>query len=290
MLLLAMVGSLVIGIVFAFMGEMMKVRDSEPSGAMPLPFAVTATMAAPSALDGTAEAVPEFPVTREPPSRPRVSPPLDARASEGLRDLTRQALTRLGARRVLVTSAGPNSGKAAIAATLARSLAIARIRTLIVDADFTDPASIARTFRLNSQKGLSELLLGRASFGEVACRDPISNAEVVPAGLNCKEAAALLDSERMDVILSALDRSYDIIILNGPPAVGQELGKSVARRVQFALLVSDAEQGSMEAAMLAAQVLIAGGAAEVVPVHVEANATRTSIEFGTASTRFGRAA
>jgi uncharacterized protein involved in exopolysaccharide biosynthesis/Mrp family chromosome partitioning ATPase len=300
MLVLALIGSLVVGTVLAFIAEMMSTtsgsayvasvrHDSrvavEPSvvGAPPPAPAPAADVGLPAAV------MAEIPAASAPP-RPKVARLLDARAGLHLRDQVRQLTARLATRRVLVTSVGGNGSKAAIVASLGRSLAIGRTRTLIIDADLGEPMGVARAFGMTGERGLSELLLGNASFAEVAIRDPISSAEVVAAGSSGAAAVHLLDSDRMDVILNALDQAYDLVIVNGPPATGQDLGKTVARRMSLALLVTDADRGSVDAANLAAHVLIAEGVREVLPVLVDGDGPRSEIHFGVLATGFGRAA
>jgi Mrp family chromosome partitioning ATPase len=207
-----------------------------------------------------------------------------------LRDHVRGLASRLATRRVLVTSIGANGSKAAVVASLARSLAIGRTRTLVIDADLAEPSGVARACGMSGDRGLSELLLGTASFAEIASRDTISGAEVLAAGSSGAAAAGLLDSDRMDLILSALDQAYDMVIVNGPPATGDNAGKAVARRVSLALLVTGADQNGVDAANLAAHVLIAEGVREVLPVLVNGDGPRSEIRFGNSASGFGRAA
>ena len=298
MLVLALIGSLVVGTVLAFIAEMMAttagsayvapVRHDnrvavEPSVASNPPLAPAADIGRPAQVMAEMRAAPA-------PPRPTVARPLDARAGLQLRDQVRQLTARLATRRVLVTSVGGNGPKAAIVASLGRSLAIGRTRTLIIDADLGEPTGVARAFGMTGERGLSELLLGNASFAEVAIRDSISGAEVVAAGSSGAAAVQLLDSDRMDVILNALDQAYDLVIVNGPPATGQDLGKTVARRMSLALLVTDADRSSVDAANLAAHVLIAEGVREVLPVLVDGDGPGSEIRFGVPAAGFGRAA
>lgn len=300
MLVLALIGSLVVGTVAAFIAEMMSaasgttaaaptVRAGEPR-VEPVPSATPMPAAATVGDIGLRASVMSGIAAAPPAPRPKVARPLDAQAGPQLRDQVRQLTSRLATRRVLVTSVGINGSKAAIVATLGRALAIGRTRTLIVDADLGEPDGIAQAFGMSGERGLSELLLGNASFAEVATRDSISGAEVVAAGSSGSAALHLLESDRMDLILSALDQAYDLVIVNGPPATGQNAGKAVARRVSLALLVSNADQSGIDAANLAAHVLIAEGVREVLPILVDGNGPKSEIHFGTSAAGFGRAA
>jgi hypothetical protein len=94
----------------------------------------------------------------------------------------------------------------------------------------------------------------------------------------------------MDLILGALEQAYDIVIVNGPPATGQDLGKTVARRIPFALIVARADQSGIDAAALASHILIAEGVREVLPVHVDPQGQASDVRIGASAGGIGYAA
>jgi hypothetical protein len=60
--------------------------------------------------------------------------------------------------------------------------------------------------------------------------------------------------------------------------------------MSLALLVTDADRSSVDAANLAAHVLIAEGVREVLPVLVDGDGPKSEIRFGAPAAGFGRAA
>jgi succinoglycan biosynthesis transport protein ExoP len=74
----------------------------------------------------------------------------------------------------------------------------------ILDAVSTAPAS----------PGLSEIVSGSVSFGEAIARDKLSRVHLVGFGRSDLPLTALLTSPRFSIMMEALQRAYDHIILD----------------------------------------------------------------------------
>jgi Mrp family chromosome partitioning ATPase len=104
-----------------------------------------------------------------------------------------------GGQRLLVVDAGTRSGAARIlAAELAEDASV-----VLVDLTSLDRAGGA---------GLSELLSGDSTFGEIIDRDPGSNLHVVDAGRAGREAV-LAAPDLLGLALAALSDAYDVVLV-----------------------------------------------------------------------------
>ena len=78
------------------------------------------------------------------------------------------------------TSAIPNEGKSTIAASLALLIAQVGARVILVDGDFRNP-SLSRALTPAANRGILEVISGRASVEDVVWRDLHSNLNFLPA-------------------------------------------------------------------------------------------------------------
>jgi len=121
-----------------------------------------------------------------------------------------------GAKSVLVTSSSPKEGKTAIVVCLARVLASAGHKVVIVDGDLRRP-SVHSELQLSRSPGLGELLSGENEIQEAVQIDEASGVHVVAAGAAIASPPDMLDSAAMDKLLGELSQSYDAIIFDSPP-------------------------------------------------------------------------
>jgi len=174
-------------------------------------------------------------VRRMMPAEPSIAPA--AMASESERSLATIA-ERIAVdekRRVLVTLAegSDGAGRPLAAVALARALAKADRRAVLVDlrGDGADPVTMGEDHDL---PGFTDLFIGEASFAQVIFRDRKSRAHFIPAGRKPMELEAL-GGERLETILSALDHTYDHVILD----VGDEAIPLVGSGAGAAMVVSE---------------------------------------------------
>ena len=92
---------------------------------------------------------------------------------------------------IAITSTQPLEGKTTTAVNIALALAIGGARVLLIDADMRRP-SLHKAMRLPNDRGLAELLSGKARMREVVqrCGDP--NLLVIPAGHTPSNPSELL--------------------------------------------------------------------------------------------------
>ena len=130
---------------------------------------------------------------------------------------------------LLVTSAGPRTGKAAVAANLAAALARAGERVVCVDADVGRPALHAHLGTAADRPGLVEVLDSRVDLDDaligVELAPPTANGaasaqrrgrlDVLQAG-NAPSRPEVLTLETVDHLLSLLRERADYVVLDGP--------------------------------------------------------------------------
>lgn len=117
-----------------------------------------------------------------------------------------------------VTSPVPSEGKSTTAVALAGALAEAGQRVLLVDADLRRP-SVAPAVGLEGQAGLTSVLVGQATLGEVAQRWMDSNLYVLSAGSHAPNPSELLGSDAMAKLADEMAASYDMVIVDAAPVL-----------------------------------------------------------------------
>jgi uncharacterized protein involved in exopolysaccharide biosynthesis/Mrp family chromosome partitioning ATPase len=132
---------------------------------------------------------------------------------DAIEDLVKD-LTAAGesARRITVLSARRNMGTTQASITLARTL-VKQARVVLVDLALDAPNLSAIVTDPNAP-GISELVLGSASFGQIITRDRHSRVHVIMAGQPTRDSTAVFNAARLTITLEALARSYDYVIVD----------------------------------------------------------------------------
>lgn len=153
-------------------------------------------------------------------------------------------------RTLLVTSAGAAEGKSTTALTLARNFAQLGKSVLLVEADLRNP-SLHRVLGMRAETGLSSLLAGAASIGEVVNATDDERLEVILAGPLPPNPAELLSGSRMLSMLSVAAQKYDQVIIDGPPVLGIADAPILSNLVGGTLLVVQAGDTRIKTAQAA---------------------------------------
>jgi polysaccharide biosynthesis transport protein len=114
----------------------------------------------------------------------------------------------------VVTSSVPQEGKSSVSANLAMAIAQRGRRVLLIDADLYRPLQHHIWNQLN-EVGLSNVLVGETAL-EAAVRTAMVNLDVLPSGAIPPNPAALLDSQRMALLIQDVSTHYDFIIIDTP--------------------------------------------------------------------------
>ena len=136
---------------------------------------------------------------------------------------------------ILVTSADIGDGKTSIAANLALSMAQRGKEVVLLDADLRKP-NTHEMFELANDRGLVDLLSGRAVIGDVLQFKKDKNIAVLTAGNTPPNPAELLSSKNMEQLLIQLKETADVVIIDGPPFIVAD-AMILASRVDGVLMV-----------------------------------------------------
>lgn len=159
---------------------------------------------------------------------------------ELLRALRSQLMLRwFAAGRKTLAIAGANAGEGAsyLAANLAVVFSQLGERTLLIDADLRKPRQHT-IFNLGNRPGLSDMLVGRASHAVAVSR--ISNfvdLSVLTAGAVPPNPAELLSRAALPILLGDFAESYDVILIDTPPAGMNADALTIAVKAAGAMMV-----------------------------------------------------
>ena len=138
---------------------------------------------------------------------------------------------------VLLASALADEGTTTTALCLARSHARAGGRALLIDCDLRRPRLHELT-GADNQHGLTDILLGDRRLDQVLHLDERSGALLVAAGPSAPDPKQLLASEAMRRLMRQAAEHYDLVILDGPPVLGDQDACVLAQMADCAVLVA----------------------------------------------------
>lgn len=120
-------------------------------------------------------------------------------------------------RSLLVTSTRPGEGKSVTSYAIARNMARAGRRVLLIDADLRKPTFVSSR---DDGYGLAHLLGTDEPLGGYVESTQEENLSLLPVGRFIGSAAELLSSTRLPIILAEAKAKYDMVVVDGPPVLG----------------------------------------------------------------------
>ena len=124
---------------------------------------------------------------------------------------------RLKRHAFVITSPERGDGKTTVAANLARTVAQAGRRVVLVDADLRRPALHAH-FAQPGEPGLRDVLEGTRTADVIRPTD-VPNLFLIPAGKPSDRAGQLLEAADWPGILKTLRAEFDVVLVDGPPVL-----------------------------------------------------------------------
>lgn len=166
----------------------------------------------------------------------------NAHAVESLRALRTQLMLRwfdseAQHKAIAITSPEHGEGRSWLAANLAVVFSQLGERTLLIDADMRRPRQ-HELFKLDNRVGLSAILSGRAGGEAVKRITPLLGLSVLPAGATPPNPQELLARPAFAQLLEKLGETYDVILIDTPPATDYADAQTIAVRAGGALLVA----------------------------------------------------
>lgn len=129
---------------------------------------------------------------------------------------------------VVVTSALPQEGKTTLAASLARSSALAGRKTILVDCDLRRPG-VASLLRQPTVTNIADVLNGKLRVEDVIHRDDATGLDFIAAPANVPNSVDLLSSPRFRELLARLSSIYERVYIDTPPVLAVSDALAVAQ-------------------------------------------------------------
>jgi len=157
---------------------------------------------------------------------------------------------------LLVTSGMAGDGKTSTAVNLATTFVAAGKKVLLIDGNFRQPNIHALFPKLQSNNmgtgnfdfGLSSVLMNQCTPNEAIRSSEIEGLDIIDCGPIPANPAELLSSVRMEELLKEQRKTYDHIILDGPPVLLVSDATVLAGIVDATLVVFNAAATSRGAA------------------------------------------
>ena len=118
---------------------------------------------------------------------------------------------------IAVTSCTPKEGKSSVSFNLAKSIAQAGNRVLLLDADLRKSVLVGRYKAGKVNLGLTHYLSGQVGFEETVCSTNIPNLHMVFAGPVPPNPSELLGKKHFKALMKLLPTLYRYIIIDTPP-------------------------------------------------------------------------
>lgn len=140
-------------------------------------------------------------------------------------------------RAIAVSSVMPSEGKSTVALHLAQAAAAMGQRVLLVDADLRNP-QVHNYLGISNEKGLTNLFSGESNPALIQKFLPEPNLYVIAAGSAPFDPARLFSSRSMKRFTEKVRKTFDLVIYDTPPLLGQSDAYIVADHADGLLLVT----------------------------------------------------
>lgn len=180
-------------------------------------------------------------------------------AVRGLRTSLHFAMLEGDNNRLMITGPSPGIGKSFISVNLAAVCSQAGQRVLIIDGDMRK-GNIHRVFGEPSEGGLSEVLAGRQTYGEmIRPAKGMDNMHYLSRGVAPPNPSELLVTSRFTELLDAVSRHYDLVIIDTPPVLAVTDAVIIGKQVGTSLMVARFQHNPPKEIELAMRRLETGG-------------------------------
>jgi polysaccharide biosynthesis transport protein len=146
-----------------------------------------------------------------------------------------------------ITSTHPGEGKTTVSANLARLIAHAGGRAILLDCDLRNP-SLTRALSPGAELGLLDVVSGKRSLTDVIWTDPATSLTFVPmvASTRLSHSNEILASMAMKKLIDGLREIYDYVLIDLPPLTPVVDVRSTSRIVDSYLFVVEWGATSVE--------------------------------------------
>ena len=148
---------------------------------------------------------------------------------------------------VLFCSSRAHEGKSFIIANLAVAFAKTNKKVLLIDCDMRLGRQ-HEIFELSNQFGLSNILAegDLKKLRQYALKTNVKNLEVITRGVVPPNPSELLESKKMEMLLSEVKKHYDYVLIDGTPIEGISDSLILAKRSDRVMLICAANETTIE--------------------------------------------
>ncbi len=165
--------------------------------------------------------------------------PLPPEAAEAVRSICASILLSKSdhpPRVIMVTSAAPSEGKTTLVKNLGQAFADVGNKTLVIESDMRKPA-LAKALGIRNNGGLSLFLSGHIDPMPIIHSTGYDNLFVITAGPQAPNPVALLNSEKLHVLLDKVSSLYQFVLLDAPPLLAVADARVLCSKVDGVVLV-----------------------------------------------------
>jgi succinoglycan biosynthesis transport protein ExoP len=137
---------------------------------------------------------------------------------------------------ITIVSGGAGEGKSTTLVNLAYVCAQGGYTTLMIDADLRRPR-LHTFFDINNSVGLTNYLTTDLMLEDVILQTPVDNLYFLPSGILPADAAGILNSRRMSVLIQDVKQRFDLILVDSPPILGVSDASVLASEVDLTMIV-----------------------------------------------------
>ena len=161
---------------------------------------------------------------------------LMAEAFRQIRTAVMGRMDRRGYKTLLLCGVQARCGVSAVTNNLALSLAYNNRKVIVVDANFRRPAH-HELFGVELVPGLVEVLQGQVTLDKAIFHHAKPDLDVLPTGAASSSPPELLEGSAFRSLLIELEKKYDLILLDGPPALVTSDSIVLAKQVDAMVVV-----------------------------------------------------
>ena len=143
-------------------------------------------------------------------------------------------------RTIMVTSTRPAEGKSTTSLAIATVLHRTGQTVLLIDGDMRSP-SMHDLLGVKNTAGLSNVLAGEDDWQKLLVKAPATGLSFMTAGPTPPNAAELLSSNRIGLLVRQALEEFDHVIVDSPPILGLADAPLLARAVEGCVFVIEAE-------------------------------------------------
>lgn len=126
-------------------------------------------------------------------------------------------LPKTGSQVIIVTSSSSGDGKSFMSSNIGAVKALTGKRTVILEFDIRKP-KIAGSLRVKHKTGISNYIIGKASFEDVVVPVPgVENLFMVPCGPIPPNPSELLLDNAIETLISRARKEFDVVVIDTAP-------------------------------------------------------------------------